>query len=129
MNERKKSSDGSLGGLLKTLFGQNHEPPKPVASSERHPYRTMLDGESLILDVDLPGIAPQDVVLTVTYKQVIVKGVRDNVSFTQRYTLSADFDLSTASATMANGQLRVRVERLKPSAFAPRRVPIDYVTR
>ncbi len=144
MTDRRSSDDifSTFKGLFGDFFKPGAELPdtftstevrvdmpsaKPVAPGGHRPYRTTLDGESLVLDVDLPGIAPRDVTLHVTNTQVIVKAQRGNTGFTHRYTLSADYDLSTATATMADGQLRVRVTRV--ASAPPRRVPIDYATR
>ena len=143
---KRTQPDDTLGSVIKDLFGRDifgglfgKGPSSVVTATEarvdvagaprgRRPYKTTLDGESLVLDVDLPGIDPRDVTLHVTNTQVIVKGTTPggHTGFTHRYTLSADYDLATASATMANGQLRVRVTRV--AATAPRRVPIDHAT-
>jgi HSP20 family molecular chaperone IbpA len=129
---------GSFEDAFGDLFGKKAL-PSVFASTEtrvdvgastppKSGYHSVLSSDGMTLGIDLPGISPRDVTLWVTNTQVIVKGPTPGRSgtFTHRYTIAADFDLKTATATMANGQLIVRIGR-GPSA-EPRRVAIEYAS-
>lgn len=136
-DERKSGLFGpfeSISALFKGLLPDRRDPATVMAeafaavgtSTTEKRYVTSTDDNGLIIDVDLPGIAPRDVTLWATRTVVIVKHPTRGGSgvVTQRYTVSGDYDLSTTEASMADGRLRVRIARVKP--VEPRRVAVEY---
>jgi HSP20 family molecular chaperone IbpA len=92
-----------------------------VASSRS--YRSISDESGVTLEVDLPGVDPKDVSLWQGSNQLIVEGKRGDKTFTHRYTLAPGFDVKTATASISNGQLKVRV--LGSQSSAATQVPIE----
>lgn len=74
-------------------------------------YRSTSDDKSMTLTVDLPGIDPRSVSLHVGNDQVVVRGRNKGKDFTQRYTISNEFDVSTARASLRHGQLEIGIAR------------------
>ena len=137
MHDRKPGLFGpfhSISTLFEAVLGKSQEPADVLAealASVDGPdkrYESSVDEYGLVIDVDLPGVMPQDVTLQVTRTTVIVKHPtrRKPGVTTQRYTVSGDYDLDTTEASMAQGRLRVRVARARPAA--PRRIAIEYAS-
>jgi len=91
------------------------------ATSDLRSWRSKSDDTGMTLEVDLPGISPKDVTLWAVDNQLTVMGKGER-KFTNRYTIDVEYDVLTATASMKNGQLRVRLERA-PAKDA-KRIPI-----
>lgn len=137
MHDRKPGPFGpfdSISALFDTLLAKKPDPADVLAEAfsavERSDkrYTASTDDNGMVIDIDLPGISPRDVTLWVTGAVVIVKHPSKGGAAiaTQRYTVSADYDLGTTEGSMADGRLRVRVARAKP--VVPRRIVIEYAT-
>lgn len=125
----------SISALFDSFFAKKPDPVDVLAEAfatvERSDkrYTTSTDDKGMVIDIDLPGISPRGVTLWVTRSVIIVKHPMkgDAGIATQRYTISGDYDLGTTEGSMADGRLRVRVAKVKPTD--PRRVAIEFVAR
>lgn len=109
--------DSLMGDLFKGVFQESkmekayakHGPS--ILPTTNESYRGVIDPSGLSLEIDLPGIAITDVSVWALKNQIIVKGQRADKKFTNRYTISAEFDVRSAKASMANGLLIVKLDR------------------
>ena len=118
--------------LTKDLFGdlfssfsldKVFKTTETTVTSETRSYRTVSDGAGLVLEVDLPGVDPKTVTLEAFPNQLVVKGKRGDKSFTQKFTLAPGYETRTARASMAHGQLKVKVAG--SASPAPVMIPIE----
>ena len=105
--------------------------PASEASSDDRAYRIALE---------LPGVAEEDIHLSIDGGVVTVKGEKKTEreetgdtwyfserqfgSFSRSFRLPPDADEAAVSADLKDGVLTVTVPRRKPAAETPRRVPI-----
>lgn len=86
-------------------------------------YETKSDDDGMTLYVDLPGIDPKTLKVEVGGSQIVVSGANAGKTFTNRYTLSDEFDVQTASAAWRHGRLDVRILRSGRPEF--KKIPIE----
>lgn len=90
-------------------------------------YRCTTDDKGMELEVDLPGVRSDQIeawsernVLSVTGKSPSGK------TFTNRYTVDDKYDTLTSKASMAHGQLKIRILLRPESQTKPVRINIEY---
>jgi len=119
-DDMTKRSDDFFGSIFSDIFGSAWrvtETSKTTPTVQVHAgpglrgYRTLSDKDGLSLEIDLPGIAPKDVSLWSSGNQLIVKAQRGEQKFTNRYTISEEYDVNTAKASMAHGQLKITISK------------------
>lgn len=125
-----KRSNDLLGDLFGDLFGSTWssktvERVEENTNSGLRSYRSASDDDGMTLTVDLPGVDPKTVRLSVGGDKVVVSGKNRGKDFKQTYTLSAEMDVSTARATLRHGQLEIRIAR-SPAADM-REIPIEII--
>lgn len=129
-----------LSDMFDSLFGTSNHMKSVETNAEelqvdkptwnRGNYKSTIVDGNMVLDVAIPGVSPREITLWVSNTQVIVKGPINSEgkgTFTQRYTISADFDMSTTEASMADGMLRIRIT--KAPAAIHRRITIEFAGR
>lgn len=79
-------------------------------SPSRLLYHSTIESSGMTLFVDLAGIDPQTVSLTVGGNQAIVTGKRGDKRFTNRFTIMDEFDVTTATARLVHGRLEVHMD-------------------
>jgi HSP20 family molecular chaperone IbpA len=77
----------------------------------------------MTLHVDLPGVDPKTITLEVGGSQVVVSGTNAGKTFTNKYTLSDEFEVSTAFAAWRHGRLDIRILRSGRPEF--KKIPIE----
>lgn len=106
--------------------------------ARRMPYPTVNiaeDEESYVVDICVPGVDPNEVELTITAKNLIIKGERKSPegryfrqergagSFQRALSLNVPVDRDKVSAKSENGILRVKLP--KAEAVKPRKISIS----
>jgi HSP20 family protein len=112
----------------------------PVESlrSSSPPLESYVDGDNLVVRVDLPGIDPKDVEVSVTDNMLTVTGKREQTheekkrdylhrevsygAFTRSIALPKGIDAEQVKANYRNGVLELTMPT--PRELAPRKVPI-----
>lgn len=124
MSKRDWSTD-----LFSDLFGSSFSLDRWVRATSDGPadtslrsFRSKATNEGLSVEVDLPGVSPKDVTLWIDDNQLIVKGVKGDRKFTNRYTIAPEYNVASAKASMSNGQLNVSLS--KAEASKPKRIDI-----
>ena len=112
--------------LRKNTFGSRGLPYPAVNIAE--------NDEGYIVDVRLPGVAPDDIELVITARNLIIKGERKSPEgryfrqerssgmFQRALTLNAPVDRDKVNAKSENGILRVTLP--KADAVKPRKISI-----
>lgn len=85
--------------------------PDVSADMSLRSFRSKSTSEGLDVEIDLPGVGSKDVSLWTEDDQLVVKGVKGDRKFTNRYTISPDYNVASAKASMSNGQLRVSLTK------------------
>lgn len=133
IDDMTKRSDDLFGGLMEDLFGKwkttttTSEAVKqslimPVPGQGLRSYRATADEKGMTLEVDLPGISITNVSFWASGNQLTVKASKGENKYTNRYAISDDYDINTAKASMAHGQLTIKIGR--SSKADPRRIDI-----
>lgn len=93
------------------------------------------DDEGYMVDVCIPGVAPEDIELTITARNLIIKGERKSPEgryfrqeriagmFQRALSLNVPVDRDKVSAKSENGILRVTLP--KAEAIKPRKISIN----
>lgn len=113
-DDMTRRSDDFIGGLFDDLFGTwrtSQSTQQVVPGTGLRGYRTSSDKDGMTLEVELPGVNPKEVTLEATDNQLVVQGSRGEKTFTNRYTISDDYDVTSATASMAHGLLTVKLRR------------------
>ena len=118
-----------LGRFFEEPFGFNLG---ATARGGRPSVNVYREGEDLVVDFEVPGVAPENVSIEVTGRTLTVSGKRELAvpaegtfhrrerwggEFRRSLALPALWDLAKAEAVQENGVLRIRVskrEELKP---------------
>ena len=99
---------------LFTLFDDTfslarRQPSLPSAYSFGYARRTQVVDDNLVIEFDLPGVKREYVTVTTTRNSLrIVVDVKDR-KFDTSYTVSENFALDSATATMADGVLKITI--------------------
>lgn len=72
-------------------------------------YKTTDSG--LEFSVDLPGVRTEDLNVTTTGRELTIEGKLRERSFTKKFTISKNFDLTTARAKHEHGVLTLHFDR------------------
>lgn len=116
-----------INGMLRTSPYQTRRMPYPLVNIAE-------DEESYTVDVCIPGVAPDDIELTITARNLIIKGERKSPegryfrqergagAFQRVLSLNVQVDRDGVSAKSDNGILRVRLP--KAEAVKPRKISI-----
>ena len=110
----------------RTMLGAGFVPPADVEELD----------DAWMVDIELPGMAKNDVDIEVTNRTLVVSGERKEKErtgilrhkkrvtgrFRYEVTVSSDIDENAVSATLSDGELRVRLP--KTAADQPRRIEI-----
>ncbi len=118
--------DGLFGDLFSTRrsssFAVDASSSEPEAVAKYTPvsdlrgYSSTSDDNGMTLLVNLPGIDPKAIKLTVKDDLIVVSGpTREGKTFTNRYKIAHDFDMRTVSASWQHGQLTVKVNWSPPT--------------
>ena len=126
-----------FGGLFDELFSPStwsvttttaapveSHPVGPYSHDAANKYRTRDNDGVLCLEVDLPGIDPKTVTLSSLNSVITVQGVRGHSNFVHRYTISADYDVDSAMASMAHGQLTIKLKKFEGGKPKPIKIDI-----
>lgn len=123
----KDPFNGMFDDLFGDFFGSRklskHVVPGLQNQGGLRSYSSDSDDRGMYLYVDLPGIDPKTIKVEVGGSQVVVSGANAGKTFTNRYTLSDEFDVSTASAAWRHGRLDVRILRSGRPEF--KKIPIE----
>lgn len=119
------------GGMFEDLFSDffgskklsKHVTPGLENRGGLRSYSSDSDDRGMTLHIDLPGIDPKGVSVQVGGCQVVVSGENGGKTFTNRYTLSGEFDVQTAFAAWRHGRLDVRILRSGRPEF--KKIPIE----
>jgi len=118
--------EGLLGDLFSTRLVTTPAPGSPLAepkevskytpTSDLRGYSSTSDDAGMTLLVDLPGVDPKALRLSVKDDLVVVSGpTREGKTFTNRYKIARDFDTRTVTASWQHGQLTVKVSWVRPT--------------
>lgn len=123
----KDPFDGMFSDIFGDFFGSKklskHVVPGLYNQGGLRSYSSDSDDRGMYLYVDLPGIDPKTVKVEVGGNLVVVSGNNEGKTFTNRYTLSNEFDVNTAFAVWRHGRLDVRV--LRSGQPELRKIPIE----
>lgn len=107
--------DGIFGDLFSTPLVEKPRvdlPTEQVTSANGvRSYSSTNDAKGMTLLVDLPGIDPKFLKLSVSDSKVYVSGKNGTKTFTCTYTIAPDYTMSGVSASWQHGQLAVRLLR------------------
>ena len=109
----------NVNGMFEDLFGDffggkrlsKHVVPGLTNQGGLRSYSSDSDAGGMYLYVDLPGIDPKTLNVEVGGSQVVVSGTNAGKTFTNKYTLSDEFDVQTAFAAWRHGRLDIRILR------------------
>ena len=87
--------------------------------------RTTSDDKQLVHEVDLPGVSPADVTVTVTGRRLDIVAKRKSGDFKRSYTLSEGFDPASCRAKLEHGVLSVTFPARSLQKQEPRQIVID----
>lgn len=116
-----------IEGMLRTSPLHARRMPYPLVNIAE-------DDEGYTVDVCIPGVAPEDIELTITARNLIIKGERKSPegryfrqergagSFQRALSLNVPVDRDGVSAKSENGMLRVNLP--KAEAVKPRKISI-----
>lgn len=79
--------------------------------------------EGYTLSLDVPGVAPEQIEVTVEGRTLRIAGERQGARFVRHFTLPEGIDPSQITATAAHGVLTVTVA--KPEAAKPHRITVQ----
>ena len=85
----------------------------PQRAQQQH--RELIRDDGATLEVDLPGVKPSDVEVTVEGNLVKVKYSRGSTGCSLTWQITEAFDIDTASARMEHGVLSLDFSKVKPS--------------
>lgn len=126
----KRDGSDFFGDLFNDVFGRMSEPLWKTSVTGAfpsegglQPYRSKSTTDNMILEIDLPGIAPTDISLWSIPGQISIKIQKKDRRVENRYTINPLYDTATAKATMSHGQLKVTLKAV--SASEPKRIAID----
>ena len=102
---------GSPGVFSTMSSTMNSSVKKTEHDGTLRSYKSTSDPTGMTLYVDLPGVDPNTVELTVCGSRVVVKGVNRGRQFINTYTVSNDFSTETTVAKLSFGQLEIRLRR------------------
>ena len=124
--------------IVQRFFGQDPSAPVWPSGGYSVPTDVFHTEDRLVIRMDLPGVDPEEVEVTVQESTLLINGRRrfpfeaDKVRFTRRGTFYGDFtqrvalgkglDVEQINARFDNGVLEVRIP--KPEVRKPRRISI-----
>jgi Molecular chaperone (small heat shock protein) len=90
---------------------------------EKKDYRLVEEGDEVRIEIDMPGLEPADIALSVTKDGTAVRaeGSRGERKYSKHIRLPLKIDPSTASALYRNGVLIVTAKKVKEEEI---RVPV-----
>ena len=118
-----------------SIFDELERPLFHAASSPDWPQFDIEDSDDqTVLTADLPGMSEDDIEVTVTGQELIVRGERKPRdgrhihrgrfygAFQRRFWIDGSYDPEHVSAHIANGELTIRLE--KTARAKPRRIKL-----
>lgn len=87
--------------------------------------RTTCDDKQLVHEVDLPGVKPNDVLVTMTGRQLDIVAKRKAGDFKRSYTLSESLDPSGCRAKLEYGVLSIIFPVRSQQKQEPRKITIE----
>lgn len=116
---------------------------KPTATAWQPPVTTREDATAFTIEMDLPGVSPEQVEVLAEEGVLTVRGTRaarearegerthsaeqPRGAFSRRFRLPKTVDLESISAQYEHGVLTIRVAKIEP--VQPRRVPVAVATQ
>ena len=90
--------------------------------SDDKDLRVQITDNDIVLSIDVPGVRPEDLNVSVLGRELTIQGKLREKSFVKKYSLSKNFDLTTAQATHEYGVLTLRFS--KASELKPKTIQI-----
>lgn len=78
-------------------------------------YRTEEFDNELLLQIDLPGVKPDDVTITTLNQDLTIEYVLRGVKCKQSYIIQRDYDATTSTAKIEHGVLEIRLPKVASS--------------
>ena len=72
-----------------------------------------LENDVLTMEFDVPGLSKKDINVKVEDRVLSLEGENDVRSFTKKYNISEDWDVSKTSASVKNGVLSVSIPKVE----------------
>lgn len=132
-----------MDDVFQRFFGDTAESPAWPVGGYNVPTDVFHTGDRLVIRMDLPGVSPEDVEVTVQENHLLINGARkfpyeaDAVRFVRRGTFYGDFtqrvglgkglDAERISARFDNGILEVVIPYAEE--VQPKKVAIEHGTR
>jgi len=90
---------------------------------ERKDYRFVEEGDEVRIEIDMPGLEPADIALSVTKDGTAIRaeGARGERKYSKHIRLPLKIDPSTVSALYKNGVLIITAKKVKEEEI---RVPV-----
>jgi HSP20 family molecular chaperone IbpA len=109
-----RSFDRTFEQLTSSLFAPVRRNPEVVAS---------WDGDVMVLTVDLPGVAPEQVSVETSGQNLTLGAETDSMQWTRTLQIGSALDLEKIEAHHLNGRLTVRIGAV--DAPETRRIPVS----
>ncbi|MEM1807263.1 MAG: Hsp20/alpha crystallin family protein [Pyrobaculum sp.] len=90
---------------------------------EKKDYKIVEEGEEVRIEIDMPGLEPSDITLSVSKDGTSLKaeGARDDRKYQKHIRLMFKIDTSTVSAMYKNGVLIITAKKIKEEEV---RIPV-----
>jgi HSP20 family molecular chaperone IbpA len=109
-----RSFDRTFEQLTSSLFAPVRRSPEVVAS---------WDGDTMVLTVDLPGVAPEQVSVETSGQNLTLAAETDTIQWTRTLQIASALDLDKIEAHYLHGRLTVRIGAV--DAPETRRIPVS----
>lgn len=126
----KDPFEGVFGDLFGDFFGSKklskHVVPGLTNNGGLRSYSSESDAKGMTLFVDLPGVDPTTVTLEVGGDLIVVRAKHLGKDLFHKYTISSEFDVKSAIASLIHGRLEIRLRRCSPEQPKFQKVHIDF---
>jgi len=82
--------------------------------ADKRSYRCSVEGDSMVLSVDLPGVKPADVKLSADEQHIVINYVFRGKDFEQTYIINEKYNRMAATAKLENGVLDITIPSAGP---------------
>ena len=91
-----------------TLTGTNL-----IYTCTKHEFRCVVEGDSMILSLDLPGVRPENIAIEIENSNLTLKAKRLNPAeeITKTYLVLGNFDLGSTKADLEYGVLTISLKK------------------